>query len=466
MAEVYSPWSLYEKPTPFKVEGGLNTALWTEFVRNDRSWAREQDLSVQIYGAHIAGLPYSEALQRALDVFLTINNIHYPTRGKSLSKVDADAKLSSVILHITEQVALEHAVGVPEDYLNKLQLQSEVLGSTSNITQWDRWFYPKISSLYGSLRIWKWMIPWIDGLQERIGQAVSGKKAEIRDDADIVWQQLQADRGYGVKTCFYESPLFLDPGHAFFVLDESLNVDDPVLRRGYLSPDIAAVIGIGERPRLGQDLTPAVHRYQSGIVKYNRIQVIANHGLYPVTNEGDIRSSVQSYNSLREVFRSREAEGVYDLFRVFTFLRLYDLTARPELVDKLPSLDKLEREIARNREWFGLGKKVKPFNYKQLLLPRTKLIIEEEASEPTAVTKNEVTNADQPGEGLKRFVDKHHVTWFVRKLPKNYHASEMAKEFAKEHKVSLEDDETIVRDHWRGNRIPEVNRPTKAKFKR
>ncbi len=465
MAEVYTPWSLYEKPKPVQIDRSLETTLAVEFRRNDRSWSREAILGQQVYQDQIANLPYHQAFQRSLNVFLRINDIHYPTKRNALSKLEADAKLSSVIAHISEQVALEHAVETPEEYINRMHNQGDALGTTPG-TEWNRWFYPKVKTLATQLQIWRYMLPWIDGLQGRLGETISGKEEEIKADADLVWAQLNENRGYGVKNCFYESPLFLDSQHAFFLLDPSLEIPDLNLRRSYFVPGIEAVVGLGEKPRLGQDLTPRIDDQHTGIVKYHRIGTVANHGLYPITEGGDIHSSVQSNLSLREVFAKRGAEGVYELLRLFTLMRVYDLTARAELVDKLPSINKLEKEASRNKAGFlgflGRGKQLKHFSYKQLLVPRIKAI---QPETPIEQSPPEIIQEEPEQESTRRFVDKHHVTWFVRKLPEGYHASESAKELATEHKVILGENETIVKDHWRGNRIPEVNRPTRAKFK-
>ncbi len=450
MAEAYTPWSLYEKPKPVQIDRSLETSLSVEFIRNDRSWTRELDLSQKIFGSHVTGLPYHQAFQGALDVFLRINDIHYRAKRGALSKVDADGKLSSVITHISEQVALEHATEVPEDYINRMHNQGDVLESTPG-TERNRWFYPKVKTMATQLQIWRYMLPWIDGLQERLGETVSGKEAAAKEDADLVWKQLVENRGYGIKNCFYESPLFLDSRHAFFLLDESLEVPDSNLRRGYFVPNIVGLVGIGEKPRLGQDLTPVIDKHAEGVVKYYTLGTAANHGLYPITQDGDIHSSVQSNQSLREVFRRRGAEGVFELFRLFTFMRLYDLTARAELVDKLPSINKLEGEVSREKVgllgFLGFGKKLKPFSYKQLLVPRVKPIQSELPIEQLPMIQQEILKDEPAQESPTRFIDKHHVTWFVRKLPEGYHASESAKTLAKDHNVVLRENETIVRDH-------------------
>lgn len=461
MAEVYTPWKLYEKSKAVPLDKTLETKLTLEFVRNERSWAREAEIGQEAYRANLRGLPLHQALQKSLGVFVRVNDIHYPIKGRALSKVEVDAKLSSVITHMGEQVVLDHATEVSDSYLADMYNQAYILETTPG-TEWNRWFAVKVRNLAVCLQIWKFMLPWIDGLKEKLGETVRGREAEVKKDADLIWDQLTGNRGYGVRNSFYLSPLFLDSQHAFFLLDESLENPDANLRRGYFIPNMVALLGIGEKPGFGKDLTPTTTKHQSGIVKYHTIDTAANHGIYPITEDGDIHTSILSNLSLREVFARREAEGVFELFRLFSFMRLYDLTTRADLVDKLPSIDKLEREVSRDRSGLlgvlGIGKKLKPFSYREILVPRTKPL----EPEPEADVIKEEQNPESP----KRFTDRHHVVWFIRRLPEGYHASQSAKELAKQHNVELKPDETIVRDHWRGNREPQVKRPTQAKFRR
>lgn len=460
MTEKYSPWHLYRKPTPYVMPRGLEQELAIEFRSHDRDWERERGLATTIIQQNVGNLPYHDAFQRLFDLESRINTIHFRAKKDAISKTRADAKLNSVQSHMIARVAMEYALEIPDAYINRLDLQSASLSSTTNVDQIDNWYYPKIAQVAYETKAHRWIRGWIKRLSERVGPAVRGRGEEIRQDADEVWKQVIADRAYGIKNCFFESPLFHSDGHVFYVIDRSLGFGDP-LQREFLPPDIEAVIGIGEKPAFGKSLQPQRTDIQIGkVVKYYRIDVGDVHTLNAVTTGGDIRTNVANLYSLREAFQAEGNEELFDLLRLFTFMRLYDLTARAVEVDKLPSIEQLEREIARNRTGLlRLGRKVKPFDYKTLLLPRVKPMVQEPEIIPS---QTDTENSEKP----QQFVDRHKVTWFVRRLPQGYHASETAKQYAQEHGVSLRDNETIVREHYRGKETGKPERPIKAAFRK
>ena len=453
MPEIYRPWNLYEKPTPHPLGSGLERDLTIEFAVNHRDWETERRLGEQIYETHIAGLPFHDALQRSLNVFLVINNIHFKARKGAVSRVQADAKLSSVLSHSRDLVVMEHAVAIPEGYLTRLHRQHESLQSTEGTSDWDRWFYPKVESFHRGFNAWKKNFNWILQLQERIGGTIIGRENEIREDADKIWRQLIDNRGYGIKTCFFPSPLFLDSSQVFYATDESLGIEDRAIRQIFI-PDLVAIIGLGEKPAVTDEINPRIGWEENKRVKFHRIQMGKAYIAFGVTQDGVIHTSVETLLPLRKVFESMGAESVFELFRLFMFMRLYDLTARADLVNDLPSIDQLEAEAVKNREGFlGFGRRIKRFDYKRLVVPRLLKPID-------SVSPEEGTENNEE----RRFIDRYHVIWFVRRLPIGYHASERATEYAREHGVVLRENETVVREHWRGKDTIKPSRATRAQF--
>lgn len=443
MPEINSPWSLYEKPKPYPLDPVLERDLTIEFAVDHRDWNAERDLGIQIHRTHIAGLPYHEAFQRSLDVFLRINDIHFRAKRGAMSRIQADAKLGSVLSHSRELVAMEHAETVPSSYHTRLHEQYQSLQSIQGTSDWDRWFYPKVESLHRRIDVWGKNFAWIHQLQERVGKAISGREGEIREDANNVWAQLSAKRGYGIKTCFFPSPLFLDPSQVFYVTDESLGIEDRAILQMFI-PNLIAIIGLGEKPSVLEEIDPKIAWEERTKVKFHTMQMGKAYAVFGITQDGIIHTSVDTLIPLKEAFLNKGAEGVFELFRLFMFMRLYDLTARADLVNDLPSIDQLETEALR---------RIKRFDYKRLVLPRIRPL------DPEPPDQEETNNEK------RRFIDRHHVTWFVRRLPAGYQASEKAIEYAKEHNVTLKDDETIVREHWRGKETTKPPRATKASFK-
>lgn len=456
--ERYSPWHLLRKPEPYPIDRSLEQELAIEFRSPDRNREREKALAVAIIQGNTSGLSYHDAFQRLFNLFARINSIHFGTRKGALSKTRSDAKFNSIQSHMIARLALDRAMEVPDSYVDKLTLQAASLSSKDGVDSIDNWYYPKVEGLANEINASKWTRGWIKKLSERVGPAIKGKEDEIRQDAEEVWKQVVADRAYGIKNCFFGSPLFFNDSHVFYVMDRSLGLEDPLLQKEYLPSDIEVVIGIGERPK---GMTPQLQVSDIKIgntIKYHRIEFGPLHTICAVTSGGDIRTNVTNLFSLRESFEAEGNVGLFHLLRLFMFMRLYDLTARAVTVNKLPSIGRLEGEIARNRTGLlRLGKEVKPFNYKTLLLPRIKPIADEPDPTPQTLDQNEE---------VQRFVDRHKVTWFIRRLPDGYHSSETAKQYALEHGVTLKEQETIVREHFRGKETNKPERPIKAEFRR
>ncbi len=83
----------------------------------------------------------------------------------------------------------------------------------------------------------------------------------------------------------------------------------------------------------------------------------------------------------------------------------------------------------------------------KLLIPRVRYNPEEQNQD------NGESPDDSEAERSHRTVRRHDVTWHIRKLPEGWNASPAALQLAREINVTLEPNETIVKDHKRGSRL-------------
>lgn len=450
-----SPWWLFERPRPLTVDRNLTRRLHLEFVtQGPRQWNRELELADELYQTYIAGNAPEEACQAFLNLFIRISDIHLPLQRANPQR--SVPVLNTFQEHLAENLAIEHSKSASEAFRSALGQQAEALDHYHGP---DAWYYPKVLNLAVKFEVWRRNYAWIHRMQERLHHTVAAADvAEIQESSQQMWSKIVEDRGYGIRNCFFISPLFLDHDQAQLVLDPELHVGDTEVRPPMLD-NVFAILGVGEKPRFGQALKPDVEVYEdsSHDIKQYRVGVRGfNAQLFAVDDSGEIRTNPISYIPLRRVFEKEDAIGTFELWRLFLYMRLHDLTRRAELVDRLPSIDDIEKETVKGTRILGglISKPIKKINYKFLVIPRLK------PEEPESKTK------DLEEEGSRRFVDRHHVTWFTRRLPKNYHASDRAKEYAKAHGVTLKPEETIVREHYRGKKTEDTSeRATKAVFR-
>lgn len=453
-----TPWVLFDQPSKLPIDRNLGYELRVAFVtKGDRNWDEELQLSDALYSRYLQGLPYRQSFQRFLNLFNTVTTNYSPLRKESPGR--SDNVLSALSSHIIDGLCIEYAQGVPNSYLSQLKEQAGNLEGTRDPN--NQRFFPQVNALAIHIEKWQRTYRWIDQLKTRLDTALTNVETEeIGTSAREVWKKLTEEREYGLKSCYFNSPLFLDDKDVFYMIDQQLwGVEDPKVLQ-LLQPDIVAVVGIGSRPT--QALTPTTTNleYKTGVrqilIGLSGVREIS--GLFPIDRSGEVRTGVLSHIPLRRSFERKGAIKEFEFWRLFMFMRLYDLTHRADFVDRMASIGRFEGEAMRGAKGLlGLGtKKVRKMpDYKILVLPRTKPLEPEPREESTLE---------------RRFVDRHRVTWFVRRLPIGYHATERAKLYAKDHGVNLQDNETIVREHWRGKTREEGqssnNKPTRAFFKR
>ena len=445
------PWTLFNKPKPVPLDRDLESRLFLQFVtKGNRNWDTELEIADNIYQRNIEGLPYHQAFQKFLGIFLRVSDIHL-TLEKAI-KPRSVYVLNGVQAHLADALAIDYARAVPRDYMQKLYEQAENLEYSRNR---DQWFFPKVRNLTHRLESSKKTYEWIDLLKSRI--QVSPERfslPELQETSDEILRRIKEERGYGIKSCYFFSPLFLkDSSNVFIVLDEMLGLEDARFR-GRAQTDIMANITISNKPRGPLDTEVTEEEFTSR-TKATVIRIAESFAFFSIDNAGEFHTSFFSRIPLRRVFEKENASIQYEFWKAFMLTRLYDLTRRASVVAKMPSVDAFEKGLIKERQGFlGRQKGVKSVDYKTLMLPRIKYIDQKPSTQ--------IDDEDKE----RRFVDRHKVTWFTRRLPINYHATQRAIDYAQENGVSLKDNETIVREHYRGNTKEQTqDKPTKARFR-
>lgn len=444
------PWTLFDKPKPVPLDRDLESRLFLQFVtKGSRNWDTELEIADDIYQRNLQGLPYNQAFQKFLGIFLRVSDIHLPL--EKANKPRSVFVLNSVQSHLADALAIDYARAVPRNYMQKLYEQAENLEYSRNR---DQWFFPKVRNLTHRLESFKKTYEWIDLLKSRI--RVSPERIslpELQEASGEILRRIKEERGYGVKSCYFFSPLFLKDSDVFIALDEMLGLEDARFR-GRAQTDIMANIAISNKPRGPLDAEVIEEEFTSK-TKATMIRIAESFALFSIDNAGEFRTGLFSRVPLKRVFERENASIQYELWRAFMLTRLYDLTRRAGVVAKMPSVDAFEKGLVKEGQgFFGRQKGVKSVDYKTLMLPRIKYIDQEPSTQIDDVDKE------------RRFVDRHKVTWFTRRLPLNYHATQRAIDYAQENGVSLKDNETIVREHYRGSTEEQAkDKPTKARFR-
>lgn len=458
MAELLgnNPWNLFDAPKPFPLTGSRVSSLRGHFMTSGaRKWDEELAVAEVLHSENLKGKRPEESFQDYLNLFMTIQTVHsnYGKRHEPRSI----GVLNGLQEHLVGLVALEHADAVTWEQISAISQQAEVLRGQKGTAGW---FHVKVLKLAIALNSQKLTNQWIDGMSNRLGSATpSLDLPDINSSSSELWSVLTKDRVYGVKTCFYESPLFLGDDEVFFTQDPRLGMDAPT----ELQKRAVATIGVGAKPKQGVSTELNISEYQNAAqfdTKYTLAAAQGPRTIYLIDRDGEIRLNVASYLPLERAFAARGATETFKLWKLFTYMRLHDLTRRADVVERMPSIDEFEAETAKGSRRFGgimRGGDVKEVNYRVLLVPRIRII-----------KPDEEEIEDKP----KRFVDKHHVDWFVRPLPKTltksgkaYTASPEAKAYAEENDVILQEGETIVQAHDRGGKKDGKPTPSKPPIK-
>ncbi|MDL2363251.1 MAG: hypothetical protein QFB86_02630 [Patescibacteria group bacterium] len=145
---------------------------------------------------------------------------------------------------------------------------------------------------------------------------------------------------------------------------------------------------------------------------------------------------------LRREYAAMDAESTYELMRLSLLTNFIDLVVPQKYTQDMPS-------VHSQRGFFGsMRNAVKFAKINDLLVPRIKLL-----RESTDVIEAEIRLEIEES---RRQVREHGVIWHIRVLPKGYKASHQALEEAQKRGIILQEGETFVKTHTRGN--PELGK--------
>lgn len=393
---------------------------------DNRDWDAEVEAGKAIYYRYLRGQALLPALQEWLNILHTMITL-IPKNPNPLV-----LRVYDKIAHISrDYLCFEHSQTTSEEIWVRLAAQAEILSEDPSPGNYG--FAHHIDNIPWALRSYAALHRWINWLKENTPKDINPEDLAI--ESQQIWTRVIEDRAYGVKSCFFPSPLLLEGTDVFHVLDPRLGLaDSSVLER--FSPNRFAIIGHGDKPtRKIRARVETGHERPGAFNRYIRLEQLDY--MFTIDNQGNLFSTMERI-PLRDFFGTLGGVREYELVRLFLIMRMYDLTARADIVDSLPPIHGFEDN------WVTGGRR-RRFRYKKLLLPRLK---------PVEYAR---------GGAGRRFIDRHHVTWFVRPLPSGYQASQAAHALAASYGVRLEPGETIVREHFRG-RGEENQKATKAKF--
>ncbi len=442
------PWVYLKRPTERRFDPKLEYQAYTTFlsVRPGRTMD-VLSLSDRIYDSQLRGQTYPEAVQGYLDLALRLSNIHLPVQQRNGTR--SVPVLNGIISNLSSSLAIEYAEKITEDQIQQLTHQMDL---TLRGDEWSEWFHPKINVLLYKLESCRGINEWLDYFSKLPVEVLDADV--LRESADKVFANSRDLRGYGVKTSFFKSPLFLPSGFVFHFIDPEMVAD---MRQVKIDPPLAWVsIGPVPKEELHVDTESSSRKRNFTSTRF----IVKNiSSIFSLNNDGEFHLSPNDQIPLKRVFEEKGIGDAYEMWRLFMLSRFFDLTRRADIVDSIPSIDEEEMaivgEIDASKSILPWAKKKKvkleANRFKRLVVPRAK-----PQEEPN----------DSGEEKVRRFVDRHMVTWFVRPLPKGYHATERAIEYAREHDVLLYEGETIVRSHWRGSDKGKPKLPVKASFRR
>ena len=245
--------------------------------------------------------------------------------------------------------------------------------------------------------------------------------SEVEKNARLLTSEAMSHRKYGTKPAYIEASI----GGSWVFYD-----GEDYKRKFNLSEtaSVAAVVYHVKETK-PKDLRIGLRETQIeyGMKAYEVVgglgEMDSDMELY-IMQDGSITTDRHGINDLAVVFRDKPS--VSHQIKAEISSNFYDLSmpiSRSRQARNFPSFTQDERE---------------DFDpIKDLLMPRIKSINDE---------KPAPENDDNT-----RIIREHDVTWFVRTLPNGWHASSEAVEEASKRGIILEENETFVREHTRGN---------------
>lgn len=286
----------------------------------------------------------------------------------------------------------------------------------------------------------------------RIGQTLlKSQEQENADMADALMGQVIALRKYGIKTALKDSSTLLaKPNEKWVVRAPMSELIMPDTCHRMFDPAVAYF-----------DLTPTadIQSLQLGapdVVSLNNAQAIGyevEYGMsvsFGLSAKGELIASSTTgvIMPLKPYFEKIGAGGVYQALRLHFANILYDLIVPETGAEQTMS----SKQPQNTKGLRGLFDRIAhdPYSAMQkLTLPRIRYLEENADNILEELERNTCVGGANESE---RTVRLHGVVCFVRRLPKGYSSSPAAKMLAARAGIRLDDGETFVRAHERGNR--------------
>ena len=404
------------------------------------------NLARQAVAQHVDGKDFASSVQAYLDLCYTVDDVKIATVGR-----DASPEISNRIMQILSLLVGERLADAKEEQFDTLEDLYDLLRETPTPRQ--AWFWYKLFMLVNNMKRARQMRRFVRGFQidhaSRAYDLCQQALPDLTGAAHELAARIMELRKYGVKTSFFEDGLLHGPGEAWVFSDFGLiRKTDPIAVAGMVRGQIAMVA-------LAQKAT-----ISGGVPDLQRIQFAST--LHPglgggVTDfgfDGRIGATIDSKGELdasigfgllmlRDEFKRTGKEVVYEVLRLMHLLHLHDLVTPVTTVAKVP-------ELPTGPVLGGLGgflqRKLRELPIiPDFLVPRIRRL-----EDPDLVQELE-REIEQAEEATKRTLRRHTVEWHARQLPKGHHPSARAKALAQKEGYALEEGETFVQTHKRGN---------------
>ncbi len=246
--------------------------------------------------------------------------------------------------------------------------------------------------------------------------------ADIRVKSRLLTEEAMRQRKYGTKSAYIEASIggswIFHDGHDWV---QKMTKGRPA--KGQYD-NIAAVVEYSERDTL-RDLRFGFAVDEDGSMRRTGNESDGTRATFYIGKDGTISLDPHGLDNLRLGLGLSESQELGMQAEIAS--NFYDLS--------MPIYRHIETRTSPDSERDRRDPDFSPI--KDLLIPRIRRL-------------NQPLSDDEVTDDITRTVRRHDVVWFVRRLPKGWHASLDAVAKAQKHGIELEDNETFVRSHIRG----------------
>lgn len=245
--------------------------------------------------------------------------------------------------------------------------------------------------------------------------------AETERMSSLLTREAMSHRKYGTKPAYIEASI----GGAWVFYDGE-HFKEQTGHSTDISSSIAAVVMHTAADKLDNlSLEKDPHEFTDGALAHMSVAAEKHDFMIYITHDGDITTDQLGLNSFNYTFANNISAA--SRLKAEVVSNFYDLSMpvykKASIPTNYPNLTPQQKE------------EFDPVQ--QLLIPRVRLV----GKMPK-----------EAGQDISRSVREHDVTWFVRLLPDGFRASPDAVTEAARHGIILEENETFVKTHKRGNR--------------